>query len=319
MTLILYIPYLLLTYFVPLRIIIALSGTVLLTWRARWAFVIRRSLSRSALLRRLLYRTWTLLSGQPLPQIVPFQIQAEEHELSLKASKKGSAAKLPSATEIRFLFTVYENQRWWMGLDWTAALLPNERPSWCSATLQPVSPPIAFPLPASTTVYMPSPMSPTGRVKRTARWRWAEDEWRVTVRKEPGVGVTRVVKPLPTVKEDMSSSATKILRAVRRESSVTSGGSSPERTRSSEDHPERSHTSHSSVSSGSTSAVPPTPGANSVANGDDPDEEPLTDADGWVYADNKWEYGSGKGGMGKVIILPDAGISRIYSARCNMS
>ena len=30
------------------------------------------------------------------------------------------------------------------------------------------------------------------------------------------------------------------------------------------------------------------------------DEEPLTDPDGWVYADNKWEGGSSKGGMGKV-------------------
>ena len=32
----------------------------------------------------------------------------------------------------------------------------------------------------------------------------------------------------------------------------------------------------------------------------DEDEEPLTDPDGWVYADNKWEGASNKGGMGKV-------------------
>lgn len=30
------------------------------------------------------------------------------------------------------------------------------------------------------------------------------------------------------------------------------------------------------------------------------DEEVFTDADGWVYGDNKWEHGSSKGGMGKV-------------------
>ena len=30
------------------------------------------------------------------------------------------------------------------------------------------------------------------------------------------------------------------------------------------------------------------------------DEEPLTDPDGWVYANNKWEGGSSKGGMDKV-------------------
>lgn len=28
--------------------------------------------------------------------------------------------------------------------------------------------------------------------------------------------------------------------------------------------------------------------------------EPYTDADGWVYCDNKWENGSAKGGIGKV-------------------
>lgn len=31
---------------------------------------------------------------------------------------------------IYFRFEVHENQRWWMGLDWTSALLPQERPSW---------------------------------------------------------------------------------------------------------------------------------------------------------------------------------------------
>lgn len=292
-TLILYAPYLALTYFVPLRIIIAIAGTVYLTWRARWASIVRCALWRSALLRHSAYRVWALMSGQPLSKTLSPQSQADLQALSVK-----SQDLLPSsASEIRFLFTVYENQRWWMGLDWTAALLPNERPSWCSASFQPVSPPMAFPLPASTTVYMPSSSSPTGRVKRTARWRWAEDEWRVTVRKEPGTASSRVVKPLPSVKED-SSSATRILRAVRRESTIGSG-SSPERTRT-EEHPEKGHASHGSASGGSASSAPSSCSANPSINGDEQEEEPLTDADGWVYGDNKWEYASGKGGMGKV-------------------
>lgn len=37
------------------------------------------------------------------------------------------------------------------------------------------------------------------------------------------------------------------------------------------------------------------------ANGDkDGNEEPSTDPDAWVYADNKWEGGGAKGGLGKV-------------------
>lgn len=37
--------------------------------------------------------------------------------------------------------------------------------------------------------------------------------------------------------------------------------------------------------------------------GSEDEDEPWTDGDGWVYADNKWEGASGKGGMGKVRLL----------------
>ena len=33
--------------------------------------------------------------------------------------------------DVQVQFTVFENQRWWVGLDWTHALLPGERASWC--------------------------------------------------------------------------------------------------------------------------------------------------------------------------------------------
>lgn len=32
--------------------------------------------------------------------------------------------------DVEVQFTVFENQRWWVGLDWTHALLPGERASW---------------------------------------------------------------------------------------------------------------------------------------------------------------------------------------------
>jgi hypothetical protein len=34
--------------------------------------------------------------------------------------------------------------------------------------------------------------------------------------------------------------------------------------------------------------------------GDEEDGLVVTDPDGWVYGDNKWEGGSAKGGLGKV-------------------
>lgn len=40
--------------------------------------------------------------------------------------------KEPSSvpSDISFTFTIFQNERWWIGLDWTQALLPSERPAW---------------------------------------------------------------------------------------------------------------------------------------------------------------------------------------------
>jgi len=154
-----------------------------------------------------------------------------------------------------------------MGLDWTAALLPGERPSWCSAAQYPVSPPNAFSLPKSTTVTVSDGKGM--RVRRTAIWRWEEPEWRVMVRRGDG-GLSRVERPLPSVDKE---GANRLLKGKRRESS------------------------------GSTTAMPPAPARDLFEdNADDVDDtspDPATDSDGWVYGDNKWENQSSKGGMSK--------------------
>lgn len=38
--------------------------------------------------------------------------------------------KVEEFRDVVYQFSIYENQRWWVGLDWTAALLPQERASW---------------------------------------------------------------------------------------------------------------------------------------------------------------------------------------------
>jgi hypothetical protein len=82
---------------------------------------------------------------------------------------------------IYFRFEVHENQRWWMGLDWTGALLPQERPSWCDSHLLPASPPATFPLPSAASILLPAPTKSDlqSRVKRVATWRWLDDDWSV--------------------------------------------------------------------------------------------------------------------------------------------
>ncbi|KAJ7668371.1 integral peroxisomal membrane peroxin-domain-containing protein [Mycena polygramma] len=157
-----------------------------------------------------------------------------------------------------------------MGLDWTAALLPAERPSWCSKAQNAVAPPNAFVLPDDTTLYHPS-TDGKGRVKRCARWSWEEDEWRVMVRKDGATALSRVEKPLPSENEDNPGLLMKAAVKMRESSS----------------HP-----------------TPPAPADDSEGDKASPDpeeeeEELITDEDGWVYGDNKWEKPSAKGGMGK--------------------
>lgn len=47
-----------------------------------------------------------------------------------EAKVDGADGEAAAGEPIYFKFEVHENQRWWMGLDWTSALLPQERPSW---------------------------------------------------------------------------------------------------------------------------------------------------------------------------------------------
>jgi len=271
----LYIPYLILTYLVRLRILIAIAGTLALTWRARWAALIRRGLWRSAWIRWGTYHLWSRLSGLPLPPRTH-----SPQTLVAKFAETEKSAK--TNQQIRFLFTVYENQRWWMGLDWTAALLPGERPSWCSGSQLPVAPPSAFTLPSSTTVYMTEGKT---RMKRTATWKWEEEEWRVLVCKEGGGGLTRIERPVPKG-DDLAAGAgaNRILKAAGKMSRASISGAEGE---------------DSELGGGGrverTGSVGNTTGVKAA----EVDEEVFTDVDGWVYGDNKWEHGSSKGGMGK--------------------
>ncbi|KIK67108.1 hypothetical protein GYMLUDRAFT_69298 [Collybiopsis luxurians FD-317 M1] len=255
---ILYPPYLLLTYYVPLRILIALVGTFAITWNSPWAVVLRNSLLRSAWVRWCTYYVWAKLSGQPLP--------SRKLSYQTLATLATSSTVEPGAS-LRFLFTIYENQRWWMGLDFSPALLPSERPSWCSASLQPVSPPNVLVLPEPSSSYVRD--NNGKRVKRTAKWKWEEPEWKVLVRKEDGV-VTRVEKPVPSTKEENASLLMKAAGKMKEVNSPQSPGNGEADHKSSEKEDDEAE-----------------------------DEDVATDADGWVYCDNKWEARTSKGGMGK--------------------
>lgn len=251
-----------------------------------------------------------------------------------------------TAPPIYFRFEVHENQRWWMGLDWTSALLPQERPSWCDSHLLPVSPPASFPLPTSSSIVLPHPtkMDPEGKVKRIAEWKWLDDDWSI-VRAGPGLSnMPAPTVPSPVVPDDDASG----FHVPVQRNSVGSFGSSPPTTTAEEIQSagaraqsiaEQAFTKGlerlkaRTTSPAGTSARP-----QSMILGSSPqrtsgefkrgrtgsqasedlkeleghvttapmttetivEKDDVTDMDGWVYGDNKWENMGPKGGLGKV-------------------
>lgn len=120
-----YPPYLLLTLtsLVRTRTLLGIAGTLVLH-RVPFAVLIRRALWRSTYFRWGAYWTWVKISGTLLLS----SVHPPQSDVSI-SSKTACSANMtqpkPPTNAMRFLFTVYENQRWWMGL------LHTERPSWC--------------------------------------------------------------------------------------------------------------------------------------------------------------------------------------------
>lgn len=252
-------------------------------------------------------------SRQPSTALAFEPVEQDDHDAA-PADRAGNP--------IYFRFEIHENQRWWMGLDWTSALLPQERPSWCDSHLFPVSPPQAFTLPAPSGVDFPSPTKsePRAMVRRTATWRWLDDDWNI-VRAGQGAAaaVTRtattaaspVEDPTPASRpssgifsDDSQARSPSMaeqafvkglgrLKGVPIPGASASPAQSPVKTTDlrrartdSEASSNLSHTSHADDT--------PSPYGSPIAESDE-----ATDADGWVYGDNKWESMTSKGGLGK--------------------
>lgn len=249
-----------------------------MTYRAPWACTLRTVLRRSAYVQRFLLYIWAILSGPETSLYEHSDTQVDLLTTSKLGGPQNTSASSPSSPPIRFIFTILECQRWWMGLDWTAALLPGERPSWCSLSHQPILPPSAFSLPPPTSVFLPAPKGK--RVKRTATWRWEEIEWGLLINKD-GTGVKRVERKPPGLEEEEGGSriATKAASMLK------------ERT--------ASISSATEVTAGKDDRDLGTGAKNAAGTEQELREDLHTDVDGWIYGDNKWEAASAKGGMGK--------------------
>lgn len=111
------------------RRVVLVAGTVVLTWRARVMRVSRTILWRSVTVRRLAAATTGLRFDAPAKGLARLASRS-----TLAASKPHPSARANGrrnkGSGVKFTFILYENQRRWVGLGWTASLFAYERAAW---------------------------------------------------------------------------------------------------------------------------------------------------------------------------------------------
>ncbi|KAF7727978.1 peroxisome- protein [Apophysomyces ossiformis] len=97
-------------------------------------------------------------------------ILQKEDEVETQSGKKN---------EMVFQFEVYENQRWWLGMDWTTNMMPSERGPWTDKQLKAIPSKESFNLPESTqeTTYHPAGDGWVIERRTSKTWQWADNEW----------------------------------------------------------------------------------------------------------------------------------------------
>ncbi|KAF2019549.1 Pex24p-domain-containing protein [Aaosphaeria arxii CBS 175.79] len=147
------------------RVVLAV-GTVILSWHSRPARVSRTILWRSKMVRRICAFVTGLDFGEPIvlddkaPKLPPRRKSAQQIAASLAAKRR------PDSPGVRFTFSIYENQRRWLGIGWTSSMLAYERASWTDEHLNPVPPKEQFELPEVE--------------GNQARWRWVQgSKWKL--------------------------------------------------------------------------------------------------------------------------------------------
>ncbi|KAF2733127.1 Pex24p-domain-containing protein [Polyplosphaeria fusca] len=146
------------------RVVLAV-GTVVLSWHSRPARVSRTILWRSRTVRRICAFITGLDFGLPetsegAPALPPRKKSTQEIAASLAAKRR------PDSPGVRFTFSIYENQRRWLGIGWTSSMLAYERAAWTDEHLNSVPDKDQFQLPEVE--------------GGQARWRWVQgSEWKI--------------------------------------------------------------------------------------------------------------------------------------------
>ncbi|KAG0057803.1 hypothetical protein BGZ90_005284 [Linnemannia elongata] len=189
-----YVPWLILTYFIPMRFIMVVAGTIVICWRAPWFAI-------------LWAVTMKLETFSPLLQLIPYWPFRPETGSNYQVKRKFSVKDIISRAigqrkkndadayktyktstgydieedhaTMYYKFVLYENQRWWLGLEWTPMMLPNDRAPWTDDHLEPTQSKSAFQLPPPHVAHEAIPGQPNKVLRKSQEWRWLDPSWRL--------------------------------------------------------------------------------------------------------------------------------------------
>lgn len=274
-------------------------GLIALSWCSTYATLVRYALWKSATVRwtvRAVLRVASAgyLGGRAGSDLSRYNLSTNAMVGSGSAATKSTSKSQVRTNTVHYRFEIFENQRWWVGLDWTAALLPQERASWTDSNLGPVSPPASFTLPAESVT---TRQTEGGKwEKRTVKWSWDEEEWRVVV----GEG-GRMVLGDGTGEATPTASAAGSPRGF---SGALPASPSGAPTLFSSFTRRASEASAASSDKPSEDVLPTSPSSpfdeqRRLSSFEDAEVEEETDSSGWRYGDNSWEKMGSKSGMGK--------------------
>ena len=142
-------------------------GTLALSWHSRPARVSRTILWRSRTIRHICSIATGLSFGEPShDDSCQRRRSAGKTPNEVASSLAAKRSRSPEAAAIRFTFTLFENQRRWLGIGWTSSLLAYERAPWTDEHLNPTPSKDQFELPEVD--------------GGQATWRWVKgSQWQV--------------------------------------------------------------------------------------------------------------------------------------------
>ncbi|KAF0467823.1 integral peroxisomal membrane peroxin-domain-containing protein [Gigaspora margarita] len=184
-----YPAWILFNYFISLSWTFIIVGTCFLVWNSPWSKVIRYTLMQSQLFSGFVNFILGFLWSEGLQQEGSKSFSVRTRDLSdLFRKVKEQQKKIPlkntslkedtkTSVDLIYRFVICENQRWWLGLDWTTNLFPNERPPWSNEYNELINDKDTFELPQRKVTETKSPENPNILIRKTIEWEWVDPDW----------------------------------------------------------------------------------------------------------------------------------------------